>query len=98
MIQLQIGNYEAVHYIRSWLDLKHRLAHDRRCFVLFHEAVPNEPFVVLHVALTEEISDSVDRLIRRSDSMTRDSKNHQINTAIFYSITSTQKGLKVIFE
>ena len=85
-----------MHQIRSWLDLKHRLAHDRRCFALCHAALPREPLVVLHVALTNEISDSVDTLIKRRDSASRRAPlDRNVSTAIFYSITSTQSGLKV---
>ena len=28
--------YEAVHEIRSWSDMKHRLRSDRLCFAFFH--------------------------------------------------------------
>src|SRR3546814_19012879 len=28
--------YEAVHEIRSWDDLRHRVAPDRRCYAYFH--------------------------------------------------------------
>ena len=37
--------YEAVHTIGSWVDLKNRLDSDRRCFAFFHPAMPDEPLV-----------------------------------------------------
>ena len=81
--------------MRSWIDLKHRVAHDRRCFTLMHPAVPNLPLVVLHVALTSKISDSVDDLIRRRDVGV--GRREGLTAAVFYSITSTQDGLRVRF-
>ena len=37
--------YEAVHKISSWDDLKGRLTEDRRCFAFFHPKMNNEQFV-----------------------------------------------------
>src|SRR2546423_6255966 len=34
--------YEAVHEIHGWDDLRLRLAGDRRCYALFHPALPDE--------------------------------------------------------
>ena len=96
MLLFKVGTNEAVHHVRNWLDLKHRVAHDRRCFTLMHPAVPNLPLVVLHVALTSSISASVDNLIRRRGPDSNVTKD-EINTAVFYSITSTQDGLRVRF-
>ena len=56
---LQISEYEAVHPIRNWTDLKRRVGPYRRCFVFTHSSMPREPVVVLHTALTEEISNSI---------------------------------------
>jgi malonyl-CoA decarboxylase len=39
--------YEAVHRIRSWDDLKKRLEFDRRCYAFFHPRMPNEPLILL---------------------------------------------------
>lgn len=61
--------------------------------------MPGEPLVVLHTALTNDISSSVDTIVRRQDILSSGvNKNkvledpNQIQAAIFYSITSTQKG------
>ena len=35
-------DYEAVHAIRSWQDLKNRLDSDRRCYAFFHPSMPDE--------------------------------------------------------
>lgn len=37
--------YEAVHEISSWTDLKHRLAPDRRLYAFFHPNMPGEPLI-----------------------------------------------------
>ena len=45
--------YEAVHTIGSWDDLKNRLDSDRRCYAFFHPAMPDEPLVFVEIALTD---------------------------------------------
>lgn len=82
-----LRNFEAVHKITSDDDLKHRLnVKNRRVFAFCHPVIGlNEPLVVLYVALTDEISNSVDHLIRDRTSMEIIEKP---TTAIFYSISS----------
>lgn len=82
--------YEAVHRIESWTDLRHRLAANRRCFAFFHPRMPDEPLIFVWVALVDELSANVDELLDPNQSEQID---EQTNTAIFYSITSTQRGL-----
>ncbi len=55
----QVSQYEAVHPLRHWRDLKHRVGPNRRCFVFTHRAFPREPIVILHAALTREPASSV---------------------------------------
>ncbi|XP_069758300.1 malonyl-CoA decarboxylase, mitochondrial isoform X2 [Narcine bancroftii] len=55
----KISEYEAVHPVRSWTDIKRRVGPYRRCYVFTHSAMPGEPLVVLHVALTDNISKSI---------------------------------------
>ncbi|CAD5111112.1 DgyrCDS453 [Dimorphilus gyrociliatus] len=97
----KISEYEAVHPIRNWTDLKRRVGNYRRCFVFTHASMPREPVVVLHTALTSEISSSIQSIVQRNARLSGEpepvelSENtHSISTAIFYSITSTQKGLQ----
>ena len=83
--------YEAVHDIRSWDDAKNRLDHDRRCFAFFHPRLPNEPLIFVEVALTRAIADSMVPLL---DVTASDADLKKANTAIFYSISNTQTGLR----
>jgi malonyl-CoA decarboxylase len=73
--------YEAVHEIRSWNDLRHRLESDRRCYAFFHPRMPDEPLVFVEVALTNRVASSIapllDESVPISDPRTADS-------AIFY--------------
>lgn len=44
--------YEAVHPMTGWVDLKRRLSpYDRRVYTFTHACLPGEPLVVLHTAL-----------------------------------------------
>lgn len=82
--------YEAVHEIRSWADLKNRLDSDRRCFAFFHPRMRNEPLIFIEVALVEGMADNVQRLL---DESAPHQDPRQADTAIFYSISNAQKGL-----
>lgn len=83
--------YEAVHDIRSWSDLKNRLDSDRRCYGFFHPRLPAEPLIFVEVALLTEISSSIAPLL--DEAAARDDAE-RATTAIFYSISSTQEGLR----
>lgn len=82
--------YEAVHEINGWDDLKNRLEEDRRCFAFFHANMPNEPLIFVEVALVKGLSENVNELLDK-DAPLVDLK--EADTAIFYSISNTQKGL-----
>ncbi|WP_027016074.1 malonyl-CoA decarboxylase [Comamonas composti] len=83
--------YEAVHDIRSWSDLKNRLDSDRRCYGFFHPNLPNEPLIFVEVALEDRISESITPLLDESAAPADLAK---ATTAIFYSISNTQTGLR----
>lgn len=87
----RLVEYEAVHEIRSWQDLKNRLDSDRRCYAFFHPRMPLEPLIFVQVALLEEIADDVQRLLDIEAPLADASR---ATTAIFYSISATQKGLR----
>lgn len=83
--------YEAVHQIRSWTDLRNRLDTDRRCYGLFHPRMPDEPLIFVEVALTDSLSDNIQVLL---DESLAPLDPAQATTAIFYSISNTQPGLR----
>jgi malonyl-CoA decarboxylase len=87
----KLVQYEAVHEIRSWEDLKNRLDSDRRCYAFFHPRMPLEPLIFVQVALLEEVADNVQRLLDIAAPLADASR---ANTAIFYSISATQEGLR----
>jgi len=85
--------YEAVHEIHSWADLKNRLDHDRRIYAYFHPRLKDEPLVFVEVALTNEIAGNVQALLDLAAPVF-DTK--RARAAMFYSISSTQVGLRGI--
>ncbi|MBE0613941.1 MAG: malonyl-CoA decarboxylase [Burkholderiales bacterium] len=89
----KLMQYEAVHEIQGWQDLRRRLESDRRCFAFFHPALPDEPIIFIEVALTKGMSDRVQPLLD-PDSPVVDPSG--ADTAIFYSITNCQAGLRGI--
>jgi malonyl-CoA decarboxylase len=85
--------YEAVHEITSWQDLKNRLAEDRRLFAFFHPNMPKEPLIFIHVALVNGLANNVQALL---DPDTEIQDIQKADTAIFYSISNAQQGLNGI--
>ena len=87
----KIIEYEAVHQINSWDDLRARLAPtDRQCFAFFHPLIPNDPLIFVEVALTTGLPESIQNIIKleREEIDIEDA-----NTAIFYSISNCHNGL-----
>ncbi len=87
----QIIRYEAVHEIRDWDDLRRRIdPADRRCYAFFHPALADAPLIFVEVALTEAIPNAIAPLLavdRKPVAIDR------ARTAVFYSISNTQRGL-----
>lgn len=83
--------YEAVHDIRSWDDVKNRLDSDRRCYGFFHPRLPGEPLIFVEVALINEMASSITPLL---DETAAPADLERATTAIFYSISNTQSGLR----
>lgn len=85
--------YEAVHEIKSWKHLKHRLLASHRMFGFFHPIMPNDPIIFVEVAFVKGLANNIQKLIE----LEYDPEDaEQADTAIFYSISSTQKGLRGI--
>jgi len=87
----KLVQYEAVHEIESWKDLKNRLDSDRRCYAFFHPRMPLEPLIFVEVALLEGLADNVQKLLDVSAPLV---DTGRATTAIFYSISNTQTGLR----
>lgn len=83
--------YEAVHDIKSWADVKNRLDSDRRCYGFFHPRLPGVPLIFVEVALIDGIASQIAPLL---DESAAPSDLKSASTAIFYSISNTQTGLK----
>jgi len=82
--------YEAVHTIHSWADLKNRLDWDRRCYAFFHPSMPDEPLVFVEIALTTGTPRVLAPLL---DAQAPDIDPDHADTAVFYSISNCQPGL-----
>ena len=83
--------YEAVHQIQGWRDLRRRLEADRRCYALFHPALPDEPLIFIEAALTHGMPAKVQPLL---DPETAVVDPARADCAVFYSITNCQEGLR----
>jgi malonyl-CoA decarboxylase len=87
----QIIRYEAVHEIRDWNDLRRRIDPiDRRCYAFFHPQLNDEPLIFVEVALTEGIPTAIAPLLAAERQLV---PIDRARTAVFYSISNTQKGL-----
>lgn len=88
----KIIRYEAVHEISDWQDLRNRIdSPDRRCYGFFHPALADEPLIFVEVALTREIPEAIAQIL--GDGLgAKDLEDAK--TAVFYSISNCQKGLK----
>ena len=85
--------YEAVHEIQGWDDLRRRLEADRRCFAFFHPALPGEPLIFVEVALVRGMAEAIAPLLARDQ---RPARAEEADSAIFYSISNCQVGLRGI--
>lgn len=87
----KIIRYEAVHAIQDWDDLRNRLEPpDRRCYAFFHPQLIDEPLIFVEVALTREMASAIGPLLDKSRQAI---DAREATTAVFYSISNTQKGL-----
>jgi len=90
-------HYEAVHGMAGWEDLRKRInPEDRRIFAFFHPRLEDEPLIFVEVALMDEVPATIHSVLdnKRSDVSALDVR--RANSAIFYSISNCQKGLRGI--
>ncbi len=86
----RIIQYESVHAIQGWNDLRARLSGNRMCFAFFHPAMPDDPLVFVEVALTEGVPDAIGPLI---DQTKEGDVGITPDTVVFYSISNCHPGL-----
>ena len=92
----KIIDYEAVHEIETWDDLRRRLdPADRRCFAFFHPSLIDEPLIFVEVALTADIPDSIQSVLEEEAPKAGEALARP-TTAVFYSISNCQEGLRGI--
>lgn len=86
--------YEAVHEIKGWDDLRRRLdPADRRCYAFFHPSLVDEPLIFVEVALTHETPEAIGEVLNEAR---KGAPPVDPTTAVFYSISNCQDGLKGI--
>ncbi len=86
--------YEAVHEIAGWDDLRRRVAApDRRLYGFFHPALSDDPLIFVEVALTAALPDAIRPILAEDREPLEPGK---ATTAVFYSISNCQKGLRSI--
>lgn len=98
--------YEAVHAIESWDDLKRRLGPERRCYAFVHPGMPDDPLIFVEVALTDGIPDRLGPLLEPTRPAANNASGtaadvddrahvaeHKADTAVFYSISNCHQGL-----
>jgi malonyl-CoA decarboxylase len=91
----KIIQYEAVHEIQGWDDLRRRLdPADRRCFAFFHPSLVDEPLIFVEIALMRDIPDDIQSLLREAPK--NGDASETPTTAVFYSISNCQDGLRGI--
>ena len=86
-----LAQHDMVHPLTNLEDMGHRLGDDRRCFGLYHRAMPEEPVVFIEVALTKGITRSIHDVL--TDERVAKARKVKADTAIFYSINNAQNGL-----
>jgi malonyl-CoA decarboxylase len=86
-----LKDHDLVHPMTSLEEMGRRLGADRRCFALYHQALPQEPVVFIEVALTRGLARSIHEIIQEAPPAASPVKAP--DTAIFYSINNTQNGL-----
>lgn len=90
----KIIQYEAVHAINDWDDLRRRIEpEDRHCFAYFHPVMPDEPLIFVEVALSKGVPGSVQQVLAEDREILAET---QADTAVFYSISNCQRGLSGI--
>jgi hypothetical protein len=86
-----LKDHDLVHPMANLEEMGRRLGADRRCFALYHRALPQEPVVFIEAALTRGLARSIHEILGEASAPGRRVKAP--DSAIFYSINNTQNGL-----
>ncbi len=86
----KIIEYEAVHRIKGFDDLRTRLQGDRACYAFFHPVMDDDPLVFVEVAFVDEIPEAIGPLLE-SERTHLDPET--ADTVVFYSISNCHSGL-----
>lgn len=90
----KVIRYEAVHEIGTWDELRRRLApEDRRCFAFFHPQLVDDPLIFVEVALARDTPAAISEVLDEARSPIAAA---EATTAVFYSISNCQAGLRGI--
>lgn len=90
----KLMRYEAVHGMAGWSDLRERIApQDRLIYGFFHPRLGNEPLIFIEVALMKDMPSNIGSILE-PDAPPLDPAT--VRTAVFYSISNCQKGLRGI--
>lgn len=88
----KVIDYEAVHPIGDWDELRSRIEPpDRRCYAFFHPRMPDEPLIFVEVALTASMPETIQTLLAPHRTPIQAAS---ANRAVFYSISNCQEGLR----
>jgi hypothetical protein len=86
-----LQEHDLVHPMTSVEEMGGRLGADRLCFALFHQSMPDEMVIFIEVALAKGITRSIQDILGAGAATL--ARSVPPDTAIFYSINSTQNGL-----
>ena len=90
----KIIRYEAVHEIGDWNELRQRIdLPDRRLYAFFHPTLVDDPLIFVEVALTTQIPGAIQPILATSREPIEPAS---ATTAVFYSISNCQTGLRGI--
>jgi len=88
----QLIQFEAVHPMDGWSDLRRRLDTDRRCYAFFHPVMPETVLFFIEVALLESMPEDIASLLDRRKTTAK--KSERFPVAAFYSMSNCQPGLR----
>lgn len=91
LILEKLIQYESVHAITGWADLRRRLERDRFCYGFFHPAIVDVPLIFVEVALTNSMSSNIGNLLQQAPP---GAEALDADTAVFYSINNCLLGLR----